>query len=222
MEYGEEQDYAISPHVRPAAFGALLESKVESVVNEVLACQESCAVLEVGAGHGTVTVGWPRRWSGAGEAVTAPCRLAVGRTRHFMRQNPSRPTTLLALAQPASVLGCPDGSSETSSGAAGLSARSAAGRDRLPRRRCPTAERIPRSKDHAGFRNPAACPADGGGLVPVTTRSAADSDRFDAGTLWLLGCRGDRADPCAGSTVARAVRSGHTFADAVEHRGERQ
>ncbi|MEY8014823.1 class I SAM-dependent methyltransferase [Mycobacterium servetii] len=54
-EYGEGHDYAVSPHIRHATLRGLLESRIEAVVKEVLARQGSCAVLEVGAGHGTFT-----------------------------------------------------------------------------------------------------------------------------------------------------------------------
>lgn len=55
-EYGEGYDYAVgSPHIRHAALRELLESKIHDAIHEVLARQPSCAVLEVGAGHGTFT-----------------------------------------------------------------------------------------------------------------------------------------------------------------------
>jgi SAM-dependent methyltransferase len=55
-EYGEGYDYAPgSPHIRHAALRELLESRIEDAIHEVLARQQSCAVLEVGAGHGTFT-----------------------------------------------------------------------------------------------------------------------------------------------------------------------
>jgi SAM-dependent methyltransferase len=54
-EYGEGYDYEISPHIRHPALRELLESKVEDAVHDVLARQQSCAVLEVGAGHGIFT-----------------------------------------------------------------------------------------------------------------------------------------------------------------------
>lgn len=55
IEYGEDHDYAVSPHIRHATLRGLLESKIDGAVKEVLARQGSCAVLEVGAGHGTFT-----------------------------------------------------------------------------------------------------------------------------------------------------------------------
>jgi 2-polyprenyl-3-methyl-5-hydroxy-6-metoxy-1,4-benzoquinol methylase len=56
IEYDEEHDYATgSPHLRHAALRKLLQSKITDAVHEVLARQQSCAVLEVGAGHGTLT-----------------------------------------------------------------------------------------------------------------------------------------------------------------------
>ena len=56
IEYDEEHDYAAgSPHLRHAALRKLLQSKIADAVHEVLARQQSCAVLEVGAGHGTLT-----------------------------------------------------------------------------------------------------------------------------------------------------------------------
>lgn len=55
-EYGEGYDYAIgSPHIRHAALRELLESRINDAIHDVLARQQSCAVLEVGAGHGTFT-----------------------------------------------------------------------------------------------------------------------------------------------------------------------
>ena len=55
-EYGEGYDYAVgSPHIRHAALRELLESRITDAIHEVLARQPSCAVLEVGAGHGTFT-----------------------------------------------------------------------------------------------------------------------------------------------------------------------
>jgi protein-L-isoaspartate O-methyltransferase len=55
IEYGEGHVYEISPHIRHAALRDLVESKIDDAVREVLARQQSCAVLEVGAGHGTFT-----------------------------------------------------------------------------------------------------------------------------------------------------------------------
>jgi SAM-dependent methyltransferase len=54
-EYCDGYDYTTSPHIRHAALRELLESKIASAVREVLARQQSCTVLEVGAGHGTFT-----------------------------------------------------------------------------------------------------------------------------------------------------------------------
>jgi SAM-dependent methyltransferase len=55
IEYCDGYDYTSSPHIRHAALRELLESKIADAVREVLARQQSCAVLEVGAGHGTFT-----------------------------------------------------------------------------------------------------------------------------------------------------------------------
>jgi SAM-dependent methyltransferase len=55
IEYGEGHDYATSPHIRHAALRKRLESKIFDAVQEVLARRQSCAVLEVGAGHGGFT-----------------------------------------------------------------------------------------------------------------------------------------------------------------------
>jgi SAM-dependent methyltransferase len=55
-EYGEGYNYAIgSPHIRHTALRELLEGKIVDVIQQVLARQQSCAVLEVGAGHGSFT-----------------------------------------------------------------------------------------------------------------------------------------------------------------------
>jgi SAM-dependent methyltransferase len=54
-EYGDGYDYTSSPHIRHASLRKSVERKIEDAVREVLARQESCAVLEVGAGHGTFT-----------------------------------------------------------------------------------------------------------------------------------------------------------------------
>jgi 2-polyprenyl-6-hydroxyphenyl methylase / 3-demethylubiquinone-9 3-methyltransferase len=55
-EYGEGYNYAAgSPHIRHTALRELVESRIVDVIHEVLARQDSCAVLEVGAGHGSFT-----------------------------------------------------------------------------------------------------------------------------------------------------------------------
>jgi hypothetical protein len=54
-EYREGYDYAAgSPHIRHDRLRELLESKIDNAIHEVLARQHSCAVLEVGAGHGSL------------------------------------------------------------------------------------------------------------------------------------------------------------------------
>lgn len=56
IEYHDEHDYAAaSPHLRHAALRERLQTKIYHAVREVLARQDSCAVLEVGAGHGFFT-----------------------------------------------------------------------------------------------------------------------------------------------------------------------
>jgi SAM-dependent methyltransferase len=55
-EYGEGYDYAVgSPHIRHTALREHLEGKIVDLIQQVLARQQSCAVLEVGAGHGSFT-----------------------------------------------------------------------------------------------------------------------------------------------------------------------
>jgi SAM-dependent methyltransferase len=54
-EYGDGYDYTSSPHIRHASLCGSLQSKIEDAIREVLARQQSCTVLEVGAGHGTFT-----------------------------------------------------------------------------------------------------------------------------------------------------------------------
>jgi SAM-dependent methyltransferase len=54
-EYGDDYDYTSSPHIRHETIRKRLEGKITEAVGEVLQRQQSCAVLEVGAGHGTFT-----------------------------------------------------------------------------------------------------------------------------------------------------------------------
>lgn len=55
-EYGEGYNYAIgSPHIRHTTLRGLLEGKIVDVIQQVLARQQTCSVLEVGAGHGSFT-----------------------------------------------------------------------------------------------------------------------------------------------------------------------
>lgn len=54
--HGEGHDYVVgSPHLRHRAVRERLDDKIRRAVTEVLDRQPSCAVLEVGAGHGSFT-----------------------------------------------------------------------------------------------------------------------------------------------------------------------
>ena len=56
ITHDEAHDYTVgSPHLRHSVLRECLESKIREAVGEVLARQESCAVLEIGAGHGSFT-----------------------------------------------------------------------------------------------------------------------------------------------------------------------
>jgi 2-polyprenyl-3-methyl-5-hydroxy-6-metoxy-1,4-benzoquinol methylase len=55
-EHGEGHDYTVgSPHLRHVALRERLDSKIRTAIADVLDRQESCDVLEIGAGHGSFT-----------------------------------------------------------------------------------------------------------------------------------------------------------------------
>ncbi len=54
--HGEGHDYVKgSPHLRHAVLRSMIESHLRTLVHETIAAKGSCHVLEVGAGHGTLT-----------------------------------------------------------------------------------------------------------------------------------------------------------------------
>jgi ubiquinone/menaquinone biosynthesis C-methylase UbiE len=53
--YAKEEDYAVTPHIRHAALRRHLDDQIHAAVQKVLTRQPSCAVVEVGAGHGSFT-----------------------------------------------------------------------------------------------------------------------------------------------------------------------
>jgi SAM-dependent methyltransferase len=73
--YGEEYDYDVSPHIHHTSIREQLEDKIDAAVREVLARQQSCAVLEVGAGHGNFTE--VARRAGGTVTVTEMSRMRV-------------------------------------------------------------------------------------------------------------------------------------------------
>jgi SAM-dependent methyltransferase len=73
--YDEEYDYDDSPHIRHASLREQLKDEIDASVRQVLASQESCAVLEVGAGHGGFTE--VARRAGGTVTVTEMSRMRV-------------------------------------------------------------------------------------------------------------------------------------------------
>jgi 2-polyprenyl-3-methyl-5-hydroxy-6-metoxy-1,4-benzoquinol methylase len=56
VAHGDEHDYTVgSPHLRHLAIRDRIDSRIASVIAEVLQRQDECAVLEIGAGHGSFT-----------------------------------------------------------------------------------------------------------------------------------------------------------------------
>lgn len=56
VAHGDDHDYTIgSPHLRHAALRERIDSRIRDVITEILQRENDCAVLEIGAGHGSFT-----------------------------------------------------------------------------------------------------------------------------------------------------------------------
>ncbi len=56
IAHGRDHDYTIgSPHLRHTALRECLDCRIRYAITEIMQRQETCAVLEIGAGHGSFT-----------------------------------------------------------------------------------------------------------------------------------------------------------------------